>query len=188
MTAGSAPLARRPLRTPREHGAVLIEPPSGELPALIEANLNLRRRADCDVQGRTLQSLATDGRRELAELAFRYTSSYRQASEPRSSDRVFIAGHQPELFHPGVWAKNFALGRLGRDHRAVAVNLVIDSDTIKHVSLRVPGGSREAPIVESLAFDAASDEIPYEERDIEDRNMLAGFGARARGMDPTNCP
>jgi hypothetical protein len=179
MTAGSSPFAYRPLRAPREHGAVLVEPPLRDLPGLIEANLERRRAADCALQGRSLSALAADGRRQLAELAYRYTSSYRTVSEPKSCERVFIAGHQPELFHPGVWFKNFALGRLGHEHRAVAVNLVIDSDTIKHVSLRVPGGSPAAPFVESLPFDVASDEIPYEERDIEDQHLLASFGARA---------
>ena len=25
---------------------------------------------------------------------------------------LFLAGHQPQMFHPGVWYKNFALGEL----------------------------------------------------------------------------
>ena len=36
-----------------------------------------------------------------------------------------------QLFHPGVWLKNFALGTLARRLNAVAVNLLIDTDTIK---------------------------------------------------------
>jgi len=179
MTAGQGSLAYRRLRAPRGHGAILFEPPPSALPALIAANAESRRTADYVLQGRTLKSLAVDARRELIDLAYRYTSSYRNFDRPASCERLFVAGHQPELFHPGVWFKNFVLDRVAREHQAVAVNLLIDSDTIKHVSLRVPGGSLEAPVAESLPFDAAADEIPYEERDIEDRGLFASFGERA---------
>jgi hypothetical protein len=180
MTAGSDPLAYRRLRAPREHGAALIEPLLGEVPALLDANLELRRSFNYELQGRSLQALAAAGRQELVEAARRYTSSYRPTHGSIDCERLFLAGHQPELFHPGVWFKNFELSRLARDHGAVAVNLVIDSDTIKHVSLRVPGGTLPAPRVESMAFDSAVDEIPYEERDIEDRGLFASFGERAK--------
>ena len=186
MTAGGDrrvldgdPLAHRRWRAPREHGGVLIDPPVADLSTVIAANQLRRRSADYDVQGRSLRALAETGRQELVELARRYTSTYRNVASPTSGERLFLAGHQPELFHPGVWYKNFALSRLARDHGGVAVNLVVDSDTIKHVSLRVPGGALDSPIVESMAFDAAADEIPYEERDIEDRGLFDSFGARA---------
>ncbi|MBI2823824.1 MAG: hypothetical protein HYX69_03925 [Planctomycetia bacterium] len=182
MTPGPGSLAYRRLRAPREHGGVLIEPPLAALPPLVAAAHDRRNACDYNVQGRPLSDLAVRGRTELVELARRYTSAYRAADVPSSFDRVLVAGHQPELFHPGVWFKNFALSRLAREHGAVAVNLLVDSDTIKHVALRVPGGSLDAPVVESVPFDAASDEIPYEERDIEDRSLLASFGRRARDV------
>ncbi len=81
-----------------------------------------------------------------------------------------------------MWYKNFALSRLAHEQQAVAVNLVIDSDTIKHVSLRVPGGSLDAPVVESFAFDSSADEIPFEEREVEDRAMFASFGERTSSV------
>ena len=40
-----------------------------------------------------------------------------------------LAGHQPELFHPGVWVKNFALNGLARRHGLTPINLVVDNDT-----------------------------------------------------------
>ena len=30
-----------------------------------------------------------------------------------TSDTWLVAGHQPELFHPGVWAKNILIDQLG---------------------------------------------------------------------------
>ena len=46
-----------------------------------------------------------------------------------SADSLLLAGHQPELFHPGVWVKNFALNGLARRHGATPLNLVVDNDT-----------------------------------------------------------
>jgi hypothetical protein len=189
MTAGNEAPPNRRFRAPRGHGAVLIDPPPADVRGLLAANIEGRRANHCDLQGRSLDALSTAGRQELVELAHRYTASYRKVDVPQECKRLLVAGHQPELFHPGVWFKNFALNRLGHENDALAVNLVIDNDTVKHVSLRVPGGSLEAPLVESIAFDVASDEIPYEERDVEDRTLFADFGERAsawvHGLVPT---
>ncbi|HEY4310710.1 MAG TPA: hypothetical protein VGN12_14770 [Pirellulales bacterium] len=178
MTDGLNPLAYRRLRAPRGHGSVLVDPAVAQVPQLVTANVAHRKAAQYDVQGRSLHDLAEFGRRELVKLARSYTATYRNVGEPCASERLFLAGHQPELFHPGVWYKNFALSRLAREQQATAVNLVIDSDTIKHVSLRVPGGSLDEPFVDSIAFDSTADEIPFEEREIEDRGMFASFGTR----------
>ncbi len=91
---------------------------------------------------------------------------------------IFLAGHQPELFHPGVWLKNFALGALARGHQATAINLVIDSDTTKGLALRVPGGSPSRPSVELIALDRPEPRVPYEERRVIERRQFEDFGGR----------
>ena len=179
MTAGDGTLQYRRLRAPREHGAALIEPPLDQAAALFARNRSRRERYQCDIQGRALADLCAAARRDLLHAAHSYTTQYRDAPRPAADAPVFLAGHQPELFHPGVWFKNFALGRLARDHHATAVNLVIDSDTLKQAALRVPGGSVQSPLVESVPFDQPTDEIPFEERTIVDHAMLASFGRRA---------
>ncbi len=93
---------------------------------------------------------------------------------------IFLAGHQPQMYHPGVWLKNFALGRLAEKHRATAINLIIDSDAISAVSLRVPGGTAEKPAAAQVAFDRPDPAVPYEERRIEDRELFASFGRRVQ--------
>ena len=147
---------------------------------MIERNHAALAGCDYDVQGRTLTQVARDARGELVAAALRYTRDYRDVPEGlASATRVLLAGHQPQLFHPGVWFKNFALSTLAERHRAVAVNLVIDSDTIKSASLRVPSGSVSQPHVESVPLDRALAEIPYEERAIIDRGCLDSLAARA---------
>lgn len=50
----------------------------------------------------------------------------------------YVSGHQPELFHPGVWFKNFVLYEAAREQNAVSLNVVIDHDAASPVSIVVP--------------------------------------------------
>ncbi len=181
MTVMSEALEHRHLRAPRENGAKLIDPPPSAVDAFVERNMATAAAYDYDVQGRPLRQLAAQARGELVQAACSYTRAYRDVPQTACQPGVplFLAGHQPQLFHPGVWFKNFVLSALARQHGAVAVNLAIDSDTIKTASLRVPSGTPSAPGVESVPFDRQTAEIPYEERAIIDRPCLDSFGLRA---------
>lgn len=56
--------------------------------------------------------------------------------------RPFIAtGHQIELVHPGVWAKNIVIDQLARRLDGTAYHLAVDTDAPKHLLLRWPGGA-----------------------------------------------
>jgi hypothetical protein len=169
----------RRLSAPRADGGVLIDPNWSAIPRLIEINRSAAATyASVSIAGESLSSLAANARARLLDEAFAYTSTYRNAARP-SSDRLLLAGHQPELFHVGVWAKNFVLARLARETRSAAVNLVIDGDTLKSPSIRVPTDSLAEPRVENVPFDAATDEIPWEERGVVDSALFESFGRRA---------
>ena len=170
----------RRLRVPVEDGGVLIEPPPAELAALVERNVRLSAKRSYDFQGRSLDELSAQARAELVGQARRFSAVYRDIAPAATDDAglIFLAGHQPALCHPGVWWKNFALGDLAGRHGAVAVNLRIDSDTVKDTAIAVPGGSAGQPHVETVAFDRPDSNIPYEERPIVDRMLFASFGGR----------
>jgi len=181
MTFGPDQLHRQRFATPRENRAVLAVPPMEEAGALAAENVRLRSTSDYSLQGRTLAELSRQARAELLGAARAWTGAYREAKMASLDPQglIFLAGHQPELFHPGVWFKNFALGALARQHGAAAVNLVIDSDTMKSSSLPTPGGSLTDPRREAVLFDRPDGRIPFEERRILDMNLFAGFGRRA---------
>jgi hypothetical protein len=89
-----------------------------------------------------------------------------------------MAGHQPELFHPGVWVKNFALNGLARAHGAAAVNLVVDNDTAKATALHVPAlaaAQLDWPHAVIVPFDHWTGEVPYEERAVRDEAVFAAL-------------
>ncbi|HJT32466.1 MAG TPA: hypothetical protein VJ783_10520 [Pirellulales bacterium] len=180
----SSALEFRRLRAPREDRQVLAIPALdtvGDLlhrPAAADAEQQTRR-CEYDVHGRSLCDLANLARREMLAAARRYTASYRAVAAPPEGARVFLAGHQPQMFHPGVWYKNFALARLARQHGATAVNLIIDSDTLKEPALRVPGGSVSEPAARNIAFDEQDSAVPFAGRAIRNRELFESFGRRA---------
>ncbi len=169
------------LRAPSDDGGVLIAPPPAKLDCVLAENRAIRDGWRYDVQGRPLVELVRQARGELLRAALAYTRQYRDVASPPDAmaGEFLLAGHQPELFHPGVWLKNFALGAMARSRAAVAVNLLIDTDTLKTASLKVPGGTREAPRMESVPFDRAGATTAYEERAITDHAMFRSFGRRA---------
>lgn len=171
-------IATRRLRAPQEDRSTLIDPPLGAVGDVLAENQRLAAVRDYDLQGQPLGQVAADARRQLIDAAYDYTRGYRDVERPRSTERVLLAGHQPVLFHPGVWFKNFTLAALGNVHDAVAVNLVIDNDTSKTSAVRVPGGDVARPVVEEIAYDRLSAEIPHEERAIQDRDLLGTFAQR----------
>jgi hypothetical protein len=180
------------LAAPREDGGILMAPPWRELPTRLATNIGFHASASVDVQGRDLLALSRQARRELLAAAFAYTRQYRNVAispqqargagegSENSAGPILLAGHQPQLFHPGVWAKNFVLGRLAAEQGGMAVNLLIDSDAVRSTSSRVPGGSLHQPTLASVPFDVPPDPgIAYEECAIQDQELLASFGARA---------
>jgi hypothetical protein len=171
----------RRFSAPREDRSALVDPPFAAARDVIAENVERRLHSDYDFQGRSFADLCAQARAELLAAARRWTDAYRRVDLPSEDPAglVLLAGHQPELFHPGVWFKNFALGELARRHGAAAVNLVIDSDTTKHLALRVPGGTATGPRVKLVPLDQSEPLVPYEERQIVDGRTFAEFGPRA---------
>src|SRR5262245_22658775 len=54
---------------------------------------------------------------------------------------LIATGHQSELHHPGVWAKNALMHAAAQKLNGQAFHLVVDTDAPKHLHLRWPGES-----------------------------------------------
>ena len=173
-------------RAPAENGQVLCVPSWEAMPKVVEA---ARRPLLGDSSGlfdRSWNELAQSARQSLLSAAWEYSSSYCNISHPRFTEQpLIITGHQPELFHPGVWLKNFFAGRLAKEIGGIAVNLIIDNDLCRNPSIRVPIGSVTNPQVVSIAFDQVGLEVPFEERLIADWSLWKSFGSRvAKVLEP----
>jgi hypothetical protein len=186
------PARRRVYEPPEPSGARLIEPPivpapgTGSIQALVDNNHVLRMGLDLAIGDMRLHELVAATRRELLMVASEYTGSYRDVNRPSNMAEwiarpLVVGGHQPELFHPGVWLKNSVLDAYARQVGGTAVNLIIDSDRCGRSAVDVPVGTPSAAHFEELPFDAPA-AMPWEERRIVDQSVFESFGNRAADM------
>ncbi len=166
------------LKAPRDDGAVLAYPPLDDAGALLVANAQRLASSALQLQGRALADLRALARREVVAAARAYLHEAGEPVPEFPGEQWLLAGHQPELFHPGVWLKNFALQGLARQHRAVPLNLIVDNDIAKPAVLRLPHETQRAQV----SFDTGRAEVPYEERTVEDEQMFASLLARVEPM------
>jgi hypothetical protein len=176
----------RRLRAPQEDAQKLIDPPWSALSEVVADNRQRLAQLDIDIQGRGASDLAATARHALIQQAAEYTRPYRDVADrlrnPSAGAPLVLSGHQPQLFHSGVWYKNFVLGGLARRLGGVGIHLLIDSDLCRSASIRVPTGPRERPSAQAVPYDEPAAEVPYEERQIRDAATLASFDQRVAAL------
>lgn len=176
-----AELVYKSIRAPRRHGQTLVDPPGETLAALIAGNRLAAAKVSYDVQGVSLRQLRAEARDHLLQEARRQTAAYRDVSLAADDDGpLLLAGHQPQLFHPGVWFKNFALSALAHRVGGRAVNLLIDNDILRQPAIRVPTRAGDETQVISLPLDRVVETIPFEQRDVVDAELFRSFADRVR--------
>jgi hypothetical protein len=161
-------------KAPAEDGQVLLWPEPTELLRDTESNARRLRAADSvRVQGLPLIHLRRELRRWIGH-----------ADEQRP---LVAMGHQAELYHPGVWAKDPLIDAVATKLGGSAYHIAIDTDEPKHLQLRWPGGA--APLVED-ATDAAWTGLlppptPAHVAQVAEslRNAAAGWGFRPLAFD-----
>jgi len=174
---------------------------------------SVRVTSAVNVQGRTLTHLREWTARAVLERAVEFTgivSPWRMLPasaptlaasatgtvagatghyEPGKASFV-VSGHQPSLFHPGVWVKNFAINALAEQTGRIGLNLIVDNDALSATSIRVPTGNRETPRVVDVPFDEPQSARPWEEAGIADATVFESFADRVSklmagwGIDP----
>ncbi|HEX4588549.1 MAG TPA: hypothetical protein VH120_01390 [Gemmataceae bacterium] len=179
------------LRAPAGDGELLAHPPLADLGSRLAGNRALLANNRIQIGGMPLAEVRRSAVGEMAEAARRYLASAGEPVPDLSAESLLVAGHQPDLFHAGVWLKNFALNSLAREHGAAPLNLVVDNDTVKSTAVRLPVvGDHCHPEVVHLAsvpYDQFAGEIAFEERTVHDEATFAAF-PRAVGERTRNWP
>lgn len=159
-------------RAPRQHGEILCTSDSEEIALGIKDNADIFRSSRLTIHGISLRDLRQLARHEIGSRFHLDTGK-----------NWIIGGHQPELFHPGVWLKNFALNQIAHTHNAIAVNLVVDHDLCNHVSIRVPTLSQNHQLeIESVAWDSHAQGVPWERHRVRDQKLFESFAARVKAL------
>ena len=183
------PAFRRIQKPPSASGGRLIHPPitaSSDAPAasietLVDNNRLLRAAFSTRIGDMKLWELIAATRREVLTVAAEYSGSYRDVDRPKNvaewiARPIVMGGHQPDLFHSGVWLKNFVLDSYAKQLGGTAINLVIDTDRCSRTSVDVPVGTPEQAHFEEVFFDLPAPEMAWEERGILDADCFSRFG------------
>jgi hypothetical protein len=187
------PPLRRSHHAPDASGGRLLDPPvrpvdgGSSIEPLVDNNRLLRAAFDTRIGDMRLWELVAATRREVLTVAAEYTGHYRDVHRPDDvadwiSRPIIMGGHQPDLFHPGVWLKNSALDAYARQVGGTAINLIVDTDRCARTSVGVPVGSPRQAHLEDVPFDTLGVEMAWEERGVLDADCFASFGARASDL------
>jgi hypothetical protein len=173
---------RTRLRVPRENGTFLIHP---EPAAIVQQVDQLRGQdefpgsADCQILNVGLKDFRAAARSEVLTAASKWTSELLGRSvDVQAAAPLIMTGHQPELFHPGVFAKNITTSQLASRGGGVGLNLVVDNDLMASTQIRIPVGDRDNPGISTIDFDTARPPLPWEEARVEDTGLLESFARR----------
>jgi hypothetical protein len=157
-------------RAPRQDGDYLCVPVASVLDQQLKRNVELLNHLPLSIAGTDFPSLRRDTRTSLLELA---------GAKQTPDALLFVSGHQPELFHPGVWLKNFVLDQLARQYQGVALNIVIDQDLCRTTSIRAPAwNNSEGLHTVQIHWDSTPSGAAWEMHTIADRNLWDSFPNR----------
>ncbi len=109
---------------------------------------------------------------ELRQMAERWIAADSVIDRPL----IFLSGHQPEIFHSGVWFKNSVLSKIALCHHGLAINLLIDHDLAKHHSIKVPAIDAQVGLsLKSITFAEIERALPWEMIDHQRANIDKHF-------------
>jgi hypothetical protein len=155
-------------QTPRENRQIVAEPGFGELTRLVELNRRLFRSAKATIPLPQLRDLARA-----------------ESLTPKDGSPLILSGHQPELYHPGVWVKNFAVMGLAQKLHGHARNLIVDNDLVKSAELRLPVWDRWYPAhvrTQSVPLTSTPAQLTWETATIEDDSHFQAVPERIRQL------
>ncbi len=180
-------MTARRLRAPASDGGLLVDPPAGETVRLLAANRAILAGWDHDFQGRRAGWLRAEVRREVLAASRRFLKLHGLAGSSPGTDLanaldapLIVTGHQPELFHPGVWIKNFAVAAIARASNGVGLNLIVDNDIPKSAAIQVPSLNGGLVRLEQVEFDRWGGDIPFEDLAVQDEMVFSTFESRVR--------
>ena len=165
-------------RAPAEDFGVLSRPALADWPSLAQKNYQLLNQKDLAIGTKPLAELRLQARADFLRTSAQWLGKPEAEIDLQNSvEKIWImTGHQPELYHPGVWAKNFAVAAVAQKMGASGLNLVADTDQLKSCEIKVPSGAPENLVVRKLAFDDVADGRPYEAWNVHNSNLFQGFG------------
>ncbi len=176
----------RSYRAPRENFSRLCDPELDRIAPLIRENRRRFAATTCGWMDIPLTTVRQWAQEEALVKSSLFTQSYlpgtTQASTAnrdwQSIPPLILSGHQPELFHPGVWFKNFLLSELAKRHSGIGINILVDHDLARKFSLNVPTISLDGLLhKESISIDEDHPLWPWEHTRVQDLSKWKAFSS-----------
>jgi hypothetical protein len=119
---------------------LLARPEFAAWPALAASNHLAAEAWSFEVAGTPVAGFRTLARGEMLATAERFSKKLGVLVDATGGPNGLIVatGHQPELYHPGVWIKDFLLQHLADLAGATPIEIVVDSDGFDAVSVSSP--------------------------------------------------
>jgi len=167
-------------KAPEDDGGVLVDPPLEKAEELLEINRRRLDGAKVRINHRSLQEVRQEARRVALEWAMHSLAD--DVAVPRLSAPIVACGHQPELFHPGVWIKDFAADRFGEGLGAFPLHVVVDTDLLKTTCVAFPFWDPDPHrvSVEQIAYDRFTPNTAHWARPIFDDDVFEKFPESTR--------
>ncbi len=165
------------LRAPVRHGEVLCIP---ELRGWLELAGEVARHLEgAYVRDEPLGRVRAQARGELAQRASDLVGRWNlPVPDVPSSGPWVVTGHQPTLFHPGIWIKTCSVN-VCCARGAVGLNVVVDSDACEAWGARVPRRNGVLHAVDRTLV-AGGPEVPFEAAPPPEEGAWRGFCGQLR--------
>lgn len=160
---------------PLRSGQTFCLPPAREFVPLAQRNAAGLADATLTLLGAPLGQVRRRARAEVAAAAGQYMRRLGLApAPPGPSDVLLVTGHQPLLFHPGIWFKHLLVNRLVGDGVA-AVSIPVDNDVAEGIGADVPHLDGMGLRLARETLVQADPEMPYEAMPAPSAEEWQGF-------------
>ncbi len=88
---------------------------------------------------------------------------------------IIQTGHEPVLYHPGIWIKNHLIQQLSEKLNGIGVNMIVDNDACNMGFIYVPVFFTEPAAIQKVAFIKNKENVAYEEIKFDDLKILLRF-------------
>lgn len=88
---------------------------------------------------------------------------------------IIQTGHEPVLYHPGIWIKNHLIQHLSEKLNGIGINMIVDNDACNMGFMYVPVFFTEPAAIQKVSFIKSKEKVAYEEIKFDDLRILLRF-------------